>query len=156
MPCLLSYRAENFCLDGYSSLLIFTAIPLTFLEPSCSQIEPSCSQIEPSCSQIEPSCSQIEPSCSQIKPSCSQIKPSCSQISILISRRGEELHTSRHHISPAPIMPVATSDFPPIDVPNVDIWNFLFENKERPFPDDKGMSWSAPIAALSNSSSHLH
>ncbi|OJJ08551.1 hypothetical protein ASPVEDRAFT_179986 [Aspergillus versicolor CBS 583.65] len=33
-------------------------------------------------------------------------------------------------------MPVS-STFPPIDIPNVDIWSFLFERKDRPYPDDK-------------------
>lgn len=32
--------------------------------------------------------------------------------------------------------------YPPIDIPNVDLWTFLFERKDRPFPDDK--SWSPP------------
>lgn len=27
--------------------------------------------------------------------------------------------------------------YPPIDIPNVDLWTFLFERKDRPFPDDK-------------------
>ncbi|KKA25449.1 Photinus-luciferin 4-monooxygenase (ATP-hydrolyzing) [Rasamsonia emersonii CBS 393.64] len=27
--------------------------------------------------------------------------------------------------------------YPPIDIPNVDIWTFLFERKDREFPDDK-------------------
>lgn len=29
------------------------------------------------------------------------------------------------------------SSYPPVDIPNVDIWTCLFENKDRPFPDDK-------------------
>ncbi|KAG8525246.1 uncharacterized protein KY384_008890 [Bacidia gigantensis] len=29
------------------------------------------------------------------------------------------------------------SPYPPIDVPNVDIWSILFENQNRPYPDDK-------------------
>ncbi|KAJ5614148.1 hypothetical protein N7528_007802 [Penicillium herquei] len=33
-------------------------------------------------------------------------------------------------------MPVA-SNYPLIDIPNVDLWTFLFERKDRPFPDDK-------------------
>ncbi|KAJ5776911.1 hypothetical protein N7520_000157 [Penicillium odoratum] len=33
-------------------------------------------------------------------------------------------------------MPVS-SNYPPIDIPNVDLWSFLFERKDRPFPDDK-------------------
>lgn len=35
-------------------------------------------------------------------------------------------------------MPV-TSSYAPIQVPDVDIWDFLFERKNKPFPDDKGM-----------------
>ncbi|KAJ5112426.1 hypothetical protein N7532_000471 [Penicillium argentinense] len=33
-------------------------------------------------------------------------------------------------------MPVA-SNYPTVDIPNVDLWSFLFERKDRPFPDDK-------------------
>ncbi|KAJ5637091.1 hypothetical protein N7490_006970 [Penicillium lividum] len=33
-------------------------------------------------------------------------------------------------------MPVS-SNYSPIDIPNVDLWSFLFERKDRPFPDDK-------------------
>ncbi|KAH8432144.1 acyl--CoA ligase [Aspergillus melleus] len=33
-------------------------------------------------------------------------------------------------------MPVS-SHYPPLDIPNVDLWTFLFERKERKFPDDK-------------------
>ncbi|KAF7591795.1 hypothetical protein BBP40_001121 [Aspergillus hancockii] len=33
-------------------------------------------------------------------------------------------------------MPVS-SQYPPIDIPNVDLWTFLFERKDRAFPDDK-------------------
>ena len=32
------------------------------------------------------------------------------------------------------------SQYPRIDVPNVDLWTFLFERKDKPFPDDKGES----------------
>lgn len=32
------------------------------------------------------------------------------------------------------------SPFPSIDIPNVDIWGFLFERKDRKFPGDKGES----------------
>ena len=30
------------------------------------------------------------------------------------------------------------STYPDLDIPNVDIWTFLFERKDRPYPDDKG------------------
>lgn len=33
-------------------------------------------------------------------------------------------------------MPSA-SRYPSIDVPDVDLWKFLFENKNRQYPDDK-------------------
>ena len=33
-------------------------------------------------------------------------------------------------------MPVS-SPYPPVDIPDVDLWSFLFERKDRPFPDDK-------------------
>ncbi|KAL8900865.1 MAG: hypothetical protein Q9207_005489 [Kuettlingeria erythrocarpa] len=31
----------------------------------------------------------------------------------------------------------ATSTYPPIEIPNSDIWSLIFERKDRPFPDDK-------------------
>ncbi|PGH11477.1 hypothetical protein AJ79_04852 [Helicocarpus griseus UAMH5409] len=31
----------------------------------------------------------------------------------------------------------AQSTYPPVEIPNVDLWTLLFENKQRPFPDDK-------------------
>ncbi len=30
--------------------------------------------------------------------------------------------------------------YPKIEIPNQDIWGFLFERKDRPFPDDKSES----------------
>ena len=30
------------------------------------------------------------------------------------------------------------STFPKLDIPNLDLWGFLFERKDKPFPDDKG------------------
>jgi acyl-CoA synthetase (AMP-forming)/AMP-acid ligase II len=33
-------------------------------------------------------------------------------------------------------MPVS-SPYPSIEIPNIDLWTFLFERKDRPFPDDK-------------------
>lgn len=38
-------------------------------------------------------------------------------------------------------MPVA-SRYPPVEVPDVDVWDFLFERKDRPFPDDKSIIYS--------------
>ncbi|EEH46276.1 uncharacterized protein PADG_08710 [Paracoccidioides brasiliensis Pb18] len=32
---------------------------------------------------------------------------------------------------------LAQSPYPPVDIPNVDLWSLLFENKKRIFPDDK-------------------
>ena len=32
----------------------------------------------------------------------------------------------------------ADSKYPLIDIPNVGLWDFLFERKDRDFPDDKG------------------
>lgn len=29
------------------------------------------------------------------------------------------------------------SPYPPIDIPHVDLWEFLFERTDREFPDDK-------------------
>lgn len=30
------------------------------------------------------------------------------------------------------------SPFPWVEIPNVDLWDFIFERRDRPFPDDKG------------------
>lgn len=30
------------------------------------------------------------------------------------------------------------STYPKLDIPQVDLWEFLFERKDREFPDDKG------------------
>ena len=32
----------------------------------------------------------------------------------------------------------AESTYPRLEIPNVDLWGFLFERTDRPFPDDKG------------------
>lgn len=32
----------------------------------------------------------------------------------------------------------AKSTYPDIDIPDVDIWTFLFERKDKEYPDDKG------------------
>ncbi|EEH19618.1 hypothetical protein PABG_07815 [Paracoccidioides brasiliensis Pb03] len=32
---------------------------------------------------------------------------------------------------------LAQSPYPPVDIPNVDLWSLLFENKKKIFPDDK-------------------
>lgn len=31
-----------------------------------------------------------------------------------------------------------SSTYPPLDIPDVGLWDFLFERKDREFPDDKG------------------
>jgi hypothetical protein len=36
-------------------------------------------------------------------------------------------------------MPVE-SLFPRLDIPDIDLWEFLFERKDREFPDDTGSS----------------
>lgn len=41
-------------------------------------------------------------------------------------------------------MPVK-STYPDFEIPNVDIWSFMFERKDRPFPEDKG-TWHIIIA----------
>jgi hypothetical protein len=33
---------------------------------------------------------------------------------------------------------MASSPFPSIDIPQVDLWSFLFERRDRPYADDKG------------------
>jgi hypothetical protein len=30
------------------------------------------------------------------------------------------------------------STFPNLEIPNVDLWAFLFERKDKPYPDNKG------------------
>jgi 4-coumarate--CoA ligase len=35
-------------------------------------------------------------------------------------------------------MPVE-STYQRFEVPSVDLWNFLFERKDKPYPDDKSM-----------------
>jgi 4-coumarate--CoA ligase len=42
-------------------------------------------------------------------------------------------------------MPVE-STLPRFDVPQVDIWTFLFDRKDREYPGDKG--WSLSLAIL--------
>jgi len=32
----------------------------------------------------------------------------------------------------------AESKYTPVDIPNVGLWDFLFERKDKDFPDDKG------------------
>jgi hypothetical protein len=34
-------------------------------------------------------------------------------------------------------MPISSS-YPQIEIPNVDIWDFLFERKDKPYPNEKG------------------
>ncbi len=43
-----------------------------------------------------------------------------------------------------PKMPSYASPFPDIEVPEVDLWTFLFERKSRPFTDSKGLSFYPP------------
>jgi hypothetical protein len=40
------------------------------------------------------------------------------------------------------------SSYPKLDIPNVDLWAFLFERKDREFPDDKGMQFPLPQDAI--------
>jgi hypothetical protein len=37
---------------------------------------------------------------------------------------------------------------PNLSIPNVDLWTFLFERRDKPFPDDKGMINSSTNAFL--------
>ena len=30
------------------------------------------------------------------------------------------------------------SPYPDVEIPNIDLWTFLFERKDRPYPEDKG------------------
>jgi 4-coumarate--CoA ligase len=34
----------------------------------------------------------------------------------------------------------AESNYPPVDIPDVGLWDFLFTRKELPFPEDKSES----------------
>lgn len=31
------------------------------------------------------------------------------------------------------------SKYPNVPIPDLDLWSFLFERKDRPYPDDKGI-----------------
>jgi hypothetical protein len=46
-------------------------------------------------------------------------------------------------------MPIS-SQFPPLDLSETDIWSFLFERKSKPFPDDKGISPNFPSKDLTD------
>jgi len=41
------------------------------------------------------------------------------------------------------------SSYGSVDIPNVDLWSFLFERKDREFPDDKGSFTSCYADAAS-------
>ncbi len=49
--------------------------------------------------------------------------------------------TSLPRFSPLPgILTMPTeSTYPRIEVPNLDLWGFLLERRDKPFPDDKGV-----------------
>jgi hypothetical protein len=32
------------------------------------------------------------------------------------------------------------SKYPSLPIPDTDLWGFLFERKDKPFPDNKGMN----------------
>jgi hypothetical protein len=36
------------------------------------------------------------------------------------------------------------SSYPPLEIPDIDLWQLLFERKAKPFPDDKGKPTSVP------------
>lgn len=42
------------------------------------------------------------------------------------------------------------STYPRIDVPNLDLWAFLFESADRAFPDDKGTQAILPQSVLTD------
>jgi hypothetical protein len=46
-------------------------------------------------------------------------------------------------------MPIS-SQFPPLDLLETDIWSFLFERKSKPFPDDKGIPPKLPSKDLTD------
>ena len=54
-----------------------------------------------------------------------------------------------------PIMPTG-SLYPPVEVPEIDLWECIFERKDRPFPDDKGKADAAWDLQLLNMNSALH
>ncbi|KAI9674447.1 MAG: hypothetical protein M1817_001785 [Caeruleum heppii] len=45
-------------------------------------------------------------------------------------------------------MPIQ-SPYPPLDIPDVDLWTFLFERKDRPYPEDKVIYHDAPTSRTS-------
>lgn len=46
-------------------------------------------------------------------------------------------------------MPVSSS-YPSFEVPNLDLWNFLFERKDKPYPDDKSTLYLLPAVNLAD------
>lgn len=40
------------------------------------------------------------------------------------------------------------SPYPRIQVPEVGLWDFLFERKDKPYPDDHGMLYITSIVAI--------
>lgn len=52
-------------------------------------------------------------------------------------RYGQDKIPASPPAAPSTAMPYP-SPYPPIDIPVVDLWKFLFENEKREFPDDKG------------------
>jgi hypothetical protein len=53
----------------------------------------------------------------------------CASSSITLNR----LHELDHSVN----MP-SESTYPNLPIPDVDLWGFLFERKEKPYSDDKG------------------
>jgi len=47
----------------------------------------------------------------------------------------------------------ADSLYPPVDIPNVDLWTFLFERKDKPFADDHGKQFK--FLAIQSTSNHF-
>ncbi|GMG32225.1 unnamed protein product [Aspergillus oryzae] len=45
-------------------------------------------------------------------------------------------------------MDVVSSPFPSVDIPDVDLWSFLFERPDRPYPADKGTFGPRVICAV--------
>lgn len=43
------------------------------------------------------------------------------------------------------------STYPPIDIPDVDIWAYMFERKDREYPEDKGLSGPQTLQFLHSS-----
>lgn len=59
----------------------------------------------------------------------------CTSLFLLNCPKGEKLLRALKKLANMPV----ESQYPRFEVPNVDLWNFLFERKDKPYPDDKSI-----------------